>query len=132
VLFRSVFAQEEEALKEIVKEAEEVKKEDNTGTNPVNFTYDFRLIQEMQQFKDDGGSQNKSYFEFRAPMGRDIANVAGQEAGSLVDMGSRFAVRLRGYYNTVTFNDEATNTSSTFSGIGDFDARVLCVPYANQ
>jgi len=125
-------AQEEEVLKEIVKEAEEAKKKDNTGTNPINFTYDFRLIQEMQQFKDDGGSQNKSYMEFRAPMGRDIANVAGQEAGALVDMGSRFAVRMRGYYNTVTINNNVANTSSTVSGIGDFDARVLAVPYATQ
>ena len=128
----TAFAQEEEVLKEIVKEAEEVKKEDNTGTNPINFTYDFRIIQEMQQFKDDGGSQNKSYFEFRAPLGRDIANVAGKEAGALVDLGSRFAVRLRGYYNTVTLKDNVANTSTTYSGIGDFDARVLAVAYATN
>ena len=70
--------------------------------------------------------------EFRAPMGRDIANVAGTEAGALVDMGSRFAVRLRGYYNTVTLNDNVANTSATYSGIGDFDARVLAVAYATQ
>ena len=127
----TAFGQEEEKAEETEK-AEEGKKKDNSGTNPVNFTYDFRLINEMQQFKNDGGSQNKSYMEFRAPMGRDIANVAGQEAGALVDMGSRFAVRLRGYYNTVTINDEATNTSATYSGIGDFDARVLAVPYATN
>ena len=126
----TAFAQEEEVLKEVVKEAEDLKKKDNSGTNPINFTYDFRIIQEMQQFKDDGGSQNKSYMEFRAPMGRDIANVAGIEAGALVDLGSRFAVRLRGYYNTVTLNDAETNTSTTYSGIGDFDARVLAVAYA--
>ena len=29
---------------------------DNTGTNPVNFTYDLRFITEMQSFRDDGGS----------------------------------------------------------------------------
>jgi len=109
-----------------------LKKKDNTGTNPINFTYDFRIIQEMQQFKDDGGSQNKSYVELRAPMGRDLANVTGQEAGALVDLGSRWAGRLRGYYNTVSLNDEATNTSTTYSGIGDFDARVLYVAKANS
>jgi hypothetical protein len=125
-------AQEEEILKEIVEEAEEVKKEDNTGTNPVNFTYDFRLIQEMQQFKDDGGSMNKSDFEFRAPFGRDIANIAGQEAGALVDLGSRFAVRLRGYYNTVSLNDNSASGSTTYSGIGDFDARFLAIAYATS
>jgi hypothetical protein len=122
-------AQEDEVLQELVKEKEDLKKEDNSGTNPVNFTYDFRLIQEMQQFKNDGGSQNKSYMEFRAPMGRDLANVAGTEAGSLVDLGSRFAVRLRGYYNTVSLNDPETNTSTTYSGIGDFDARVIAIAY---
>lgn len=125
-------AQEEEVLKEVVKEAEDLKKKDNSGTNPINFTYDFRIIQEMQQFKDDGGSQNKSYMEFRAPMGRDLANVTGSEAGTLVDLGSRWAVRLRGYYNTVSLNDAATNTTTTYSGIGDFDARILYVAKANQ
>jgi hypothetical protein len=125
-------AQEEEVLQEIVKEAEEVKKEDNSGTNPVNFTYDFRIVREMQQFKNDGGSQNKSYMEFRAPMGRDIANVAGKEAGALVDMGSRWAVRMRGYYNTVTLNDNSTAGSTTYSGIGDFDARILAVAHATS
>ena len=125
-------AQEEEVLKEVVKEAEDLKKKDNSGTNPINFTYDFRLIQEMQQFKNDGGSQNKSYMEFRAPMGRDMANVTGSEAGGLVDLGSRWAVRLRGYYNTVTLNDNLANTSTTYSGIGDFDARILMVAHATS
>jgi hypothetical protein len=128
----TAFAQEEEAAKKEEPPKEEAPKKDNTGTNPVNFTYDFRIIQEMQQLKDDGGSQNKSYVEFRAPMGRDIANVAGQEAGALVDLGSRFAVRLRGYYNTVTINDNEANTSATYSGIGDFDARIISVAYATN
>ena len=121
----TAFAQEEEAP----KKAEEPKKKDNSGTNPINFTYDFRIVQEMQQFKDDGGSQNKSYLEFRAPMGRDIANVTGQEAGALIDLGTRWAVRLRGYYNTVNFNDAA---NTTVSGIGDFDARILTVAHATS
>jgi hypothetical protein len=126
----TAFAQEEKAEKaEEPKKAEEAKK-DNTGTNPVNFTYDFRLSQEMQQFKDNGGSQNKSYFEFRAPLGRDIANVEGQEAGQyLWDLGSTWAVRFRGYYNTVNFNDAA---NTTVSGIGDFDARILTVAHATS
>lgn len=128
----TAFAQEEEVLKEVAKKAEDLKKKDNSGTNPINFTYDFRLIQEMQQFPDDGGSQKKSYMELRAPMGRDLANVTGSEAGALVDLGSRWAVRLRGYYNTVTVNNNVANTSTTYSGIGDFDARILYVAKANQ
>ena len=127
----TAFGQEEEKAEETEK-AEEGKKKDNSGTNPVNFTYDFRLINEMQQFKNDGGSQNKSYMELRAPMGRDLANVTGSEAGTLVDLGSRWAVRLRGYYNTVTLNDNVANTSATYSGIGDFDARILYVAKANS
>jgi len=127
------FSQEEEKKEEVlegvVKEVEELKKKDNSGTNPINFTYDYRLIFEMQRFKDNGGSQFRTIMELRAPMGRDLANVTGQEAGSLVDLGSRWAVRMRGYYNTVNFND-AENT--TVSGIGDFDARVLYVAKANS
>ena len=131
--FQFGFSQEEE--KSELTEEEKLKKsqkKDDTGTNPINFTYDFRLVQEMQQFKDDGGSLNKSYLEFRAPMGRDIANVTGSEAGALVDLGSRWAVRLRGYYNTVTLNDNLANTSTTYSGIGDFDARILMVAHATS
>jgi hypothetical protein len=128
----TAFAQEEEAAKKEEPPKEEAPKKDNTGTNPVNFTYDFRIIQEMQKFKDDAGSQNKSYFEFRAPMGRDIANVADKQAGSLVDLGSRWAVRLRGYYNTKTINDNSAAGSTTYSGIGDFDARILTVAYSSS
>jgi hypothetical protein len=66
-------------------------------------------------------------------MGRDIAKVEGQEAGQyLWDLGSTFAVRLRGYYNTVTLNDNVANTSTTYSGIGDFDARVLAIAHSTS
>lgn len=122
-------AQEEEVLKEIVKEAEEVKKKDNSGTNPINFTYDYRIYFETQQFKDNGGSQFRTIMEFRAPLGRDLANVIGKESGGLYNMGSRFQLRMRGYYNTVNFNDTA---NTTVAGIGDFDARFLAVAFANK
>jgi len=123
--------EDKEALEEVIEEVKELKKEDKSGTNPINFTYDFRVVFEMQQFKDNGGSQNKTYMEFRAPMGRDLANVTGS-AGGLMDLGSKWAVRLRGYYNTVSLNDNVANTSTTYSGIGDFDARVLMVAHATS
>ena len=108
------------------------KKKDNTGTNPVNFTYDYRLITEMQHFKKDGGSQIRNIMEFRAPLGRDIANVKGQEAGFFRDLGSMFALRFRAYYNHLTLNDpSATLGSNTVSGIGDFDARLLAIAYSS-
>ena len=57
--------------------AQEDEDKDNTGTNPVNFTYDFRLITEMQSLTD-GGSLIKNTVEFRVPLGRDIANLQGK------------------------------------------------------
>ncbi len=109
----------------------EKPKKDNTGTNPINFTYDYRLYWEMQQFKDNGGSLNKRVMEFRAPLGRDLANVLGKTEGFLPNLGSRYQLRLRAYYNTLSINDTNQKTSTT-SGIGDFDARFMAIAYANK
>jgi outer membrane protein assembly factor BamA len=71
-------------------------KKDNTGTNPVNFTYDFRLITEMAELYNDGGSLLKHTAEFRWPLGREVANLRGDEEGSLFyDMGKMFSLRFR-------------------------------------
>ena len=72
----------------------EAPKKDNTGTNPINFTYDYRLYYEMQQFKDDGGSQNRAIMEFRAPLGRDLSNVLGkEESAAMYNWGNRMRTR---------------------------------------
>ena len=107
---------------------------DNTGTNPVNFTYDMRFITEMQWRPDDGGSLLKHTFEFRAPLGSDVANLTGAEAGIFRDMGKRFAVRFRAYYQNLSVNDPdgASFGSSSVSGIGDFDARLLWLAAINN
>ena len=64
------------------------QQQDNTGTNPVNFTYDARFIFEMAEL-DGGGSLGTGVFELRAPLGRDIGNLRGEGPGSLFyDMGS--------------------------------------------
>ncbi len=69
---------------------------DNTGTNPANFTYDFRLITEMAQIDGGGGSLRTYIAEYRWPLGRDLANLRGEESGSLFyDMGSKFGMRFR-------------------------------------
>ena len=121
------YGQEEEKAEESLLESQ---KKDKSGTNPINFTYDYRVYFESQAFKDGGGSQNRAVMEFRAPLGRDIANVTGEEAGGpWGSLGSRWAVRMRAYYNTVNFNDAA---NTTVSGIGDFDARILFVAKANK
>jgi len=112
----TAFAQEEEA-----------PKKDNSGTNPINFTYDYRLYMEMQQLKDNGGSQFRTIMEIRAPLGRDLANVIGKEGGVWGNMGSKFQLRFRGYYNSYNNNE-----GPTISGIGDFDARFLWVAHANR
>ena len=110
-------------------------KKDNTGTNPVNFTYDFRLITEMAELKDDGGSLLKHTAEFRWPLGRDIANLRGDEEGSLFyDMGKMFSLRFRANYQNLSI-DNPTNDpfgTSEVSGIGDFDARLLGIAYASK
>ncbi len=106
-------------------------KKDNTGTNPINFTYDYRLYYEMQQFKDDGGSQNRTIMEFRAPLGRDLSNVLGKTEGFLPGMGSRMQLRMRSYYNTVNLADEGQG-NTTISGIGDFDARFMAIAHVTN
>ena len=117
----SAFAQEEPA-----------PKKDNTGTNPINFTYDYRLYYEMQQFKDDGGSQNRTIMEFRAPLGRDLSNVLGmEESAAMSNWGNRMQLRFRTYYNTLNLNQQ-DGTSTTTSGIGDFDARFMAIAHVNK
>lgn len=115
--------------------AQDQKDKDSTGTNPANFTYDLRFITEMQWFEDDGGSQLVNTLEWRAPLGRDIANLKGDEPGSLFyNMGSRAAVRFRAKYKSLSLNDPTGMSSETteISGIGDFDARLLGIVYASS
>ncbi|MHC4798002.1 MAG: hypothetical protein ACYTF1_15285 [Planctomycetota bacterium] len=109
------------------------KKKDNTGTNPVNFTYDYRLYTEMRQFKNDGGSLIKHTMEFRAPLGSNIANLKGQEEGFYRELGSRFALRFRAYYNSMSVGNQEGDpfASNNVSGIGDYDARILAIAYSS-
>ena len=111
------------------------EKSDNSGTNPANFTYDFRLITEMDQFKDDGGTLLKHTAQFQWPLGRDIAYLRGDEEGSLFyDMGKRFSLRFRAYYQNLSLDNSSNDPfgTSEVSGIGDFDARLLGIAYASK
>lgn len=104
---------------------------DNTGTNPMNFTYDVRFITEAQWLRDDGGSLLKHTFEWRAPLGGDVGNLGGGSFFS--DLGSRFGVRMRAYYQNLSLNDGTGSLgSSSVSGIGDMDARLLWVAKASS
>ncbi len=107
------------------------EEKDNTGTNPVNFTYDLRFITEMQWFKDDGGSLLKHTLEWRAPLGGDIGNLGG--GSTISDLGKRFGLRMRAYYQNLSLNDGTGNLgSSSVSGIGDIDARILWIATVNR
>ena len=110
------------------------KKKDNTGTNPINFTYDYRLYTELQDFKKDAGSQIRNVMEFRAPLGRDMSKYLGKEAGFWRDLGSEWALRFRAYYNHLTLNDTSSDpaVSNSVSGIGDMDARVIWLAHATN
>lgn len=109
--------------------------EDNTGTNPANFTYDFRIIAEMAELDDPGGSSLTTTFEYRWPLGRDVANLRGEESGStFYDMGKKFGARLRMKYKDLNIDTPgaAPFDNSNVSGIGDLDARVLWMAYASR
>ena len=106
--------------------------EDNTGTNPVNFTYDFRLFTEMASLPSDDSSLITSTIEFRWPFGRDIANLKGVGAGSRYhDMGRRWGMRIRARHSNLSVDVPGAGTYSV-SGIGDFDARLLYLPYVGK
>lgn len=107
--------------------------EDNTGTNPINFTYDARFYVESSWF--DGGSFNSPTFEFRMPLGRDMANLTNQRIGIFNDLGQRMALRLKFRpWQTLTLDDPGGNpaAATTISGIGDMDFRFLATPYVTQ
>lgn len=108
--------------------------EDKSGTNPANFTYDFRFITEMAQLPDDAGSQTAQIFEFRWPLGRDLANLRGDEAGDpIYDMGRRWGARVRARYIDLSLeNDDEALGASGVSGIGDLDARLLYIAHASS
>jgi len=84
------------------------EKKDNSGTNPVNFTYDFRMWMEFDMLQGDN-SITKQAFEYRAPVSKKVA------------------ARIRGYKIDLSLGSGATTT-----GFGDMDARLIWVPKASQ
>ena len=109
--------------------------EDNTGTNPVNFTYEARFIAEVAQFDEGGGSLVTNTFELRWPLGRNLANLQGAQGGSLFyDMGTKFGARFRARHLNLSVDTPgaAPFNTSEVSGIGDFDARVLYLAHVSR
>jgi hypothetical protein len=100
--------------------AEEPKaamKADKTGTNPVNFTYDFRLYNEFVWLNTDGdGEQNVTTVEFRAPF---------------ADGKWQFRVKARAVTIEADVNDDGVDDLDE-SGFGDVGIRLLTVPYLDM
>lgn len=83
------------------------QEKDNSGTNPVNFTYDFRMWMEIESFEGDNAF-TKQAFEYRAPLSKTVA------------------ARFRGYKIDLSLGSGPS--PSTTTGFGDMDARVIWVP----
>ena len=76
------------------------QKKDDSGTNPVSFTYDFRIWNETQALPGEN-TFSKMAFEYRVPFS------------------ARWAGRFRGYVSNLNSGGQS------FDGLGDVDARIL-------
>lgn len=107
--------------------------EDNTGTNPVNFTYDARFYTEMAKL-DGGGALITNTFELRWPLGRNVANIRGDQSDSVFNRMGQFAsLRFRGRHAGLSVPAPGSGAFGTaeVSGIGDFDVRLLTLAYTS-
>lgn len=90
---------------------------DKTGTNPINFTNDFRVYNEFTQLNTKGdGEQNITTVEYRTP---------------LMDGKWQFRARVRGGYTQADVTGDGKDDIDT-SGLGTVDFRFLTVPYVNM
>ena len=122
-----------DAAEEILESIEEEKKHDDTGTNPINFTYDARFYMETSWF--DGGSLIAPTFEFRLPLGADIANLSNKKEGIFNDMGQKMALRLKFRpQQNLNLDDPGGDPTAgaNISGMGDMDFRFLAIPYVTK
>jgi hypothetical protein len=114
----------------------DTKKKDNSGTNPANFTYEFRLSTEMAELtsRSGGGSRDIRTFELRVPLGRDLANLTGGSESRFNQMGQTWQLRGRARTENLSVDNPGAFPfeSSEVSGIGDMDARVLNIPYSSK
>lgn len=108
---------------------------DNSGTNPANFTYDARFYSEMARLPNGNSSYLTNILEFRWPLGKDVAKIAGLDNESLIhDIGKKFGARMRFRYRDLNIETPgvAPFDNSNISGIGDIDARILWLAYGSK
>jgi len=115
----------------VVAQEEEKKKKDNTGTNPINFTYDARFYTETNWLRPDDSSLITNTYELRLPLGRTMSNLTNQKLGIFNDLGSRHAVRLKYRYKSLN-TAEGQGANTNISGTGDLDLRYLYVPWVTN
>ncbi|MFT7459973.1 MAG: hypothetical protein ACI909_002661 [Planctomycetota bacterium] len=85
---------------------------DNTGTDPLNFSKDFRVYNEFSWLNTSGdGSQNMTTFEYRTP---------------ILDGKWQWRVRARANSLSADFNNDGLDDVDD-SGIGDVDMRFLTI-----
>jgi hypothetical protein len=94
-------------------EEAEKKTKDSTGTNPINFTNDFRIYVEHQDLNvgDDSGGEVMT-FEFRKPIFEDY----------------QIRTRIRGVSRSIDANEDGVPEANS-TAVGDMDVRLLTVPY---
>ncbi len=83
---------------------------DNTGTNPITFTYDWRTYFEMQSMPGGDNSLSILTIEQRMPLSQKV----------------QFRFRVRS--NSLSLDPDEDGTAAETSGIGDWDARLIYVP----
>ena len=92
-------------------------KSDKTGTNPVNFTHDFRVYNEHLWLNTPGdSSQNITTMEYRQPFAKGKW---------------QFRARIRYTSLNMDLNDDGHDEVNE-DGLGEVDFRVLTVPYLDM
>ena len=92
-------------------------KADKTGTNPINFTNDFRIYNEYQWLNTAGdGYQNITTLQYRTPF---------------ADGKWQFQIKTRGVNIGADTNNDGIKDLDA-SGWGDTDIRFLTVPYMDM
>ncbi len=104
----------------VAQDGEDIKaamKKDQTGTNPLNFTYDARIYNEFRWLNTEGdGDQNITTLEYRAPF-------AGGKW--------QFRGKARHVDLEVDINDNGFSEIND-SGVGDVDLRFMTIPYLKK
>ena len=107
------------------------EKNDNTGTNPINFTYDARFYTETSWLTADNSSLITNSFELRMPLGKTMSNLTNQKLGIFNDLGSRHALRFK--YRSKSLNLETEpGTNTNISGNGDMDVPLPVYPPCDE